>query len=159
MCIVSPKPPLRIGSEFNAHHERSHVASWMRLARLKKLHCALPSLQRCFKCPLSRFASLPSAFCLFVTACTHTLKSQFASNPLSIYLQRWIEPNAHSISRFMWTLTNRIECAFDPLCIVHVNAPLLLLARSVKHHLAVTNVSSHWFLFTQWSMIKDLMEC
>ena len=37
---------------------------------------------------------------------------------------------------------------------------LLLLARkilSVKRHLAVTNVSSHWYLFTQWSMIKDLI--
>ena len=37
---------------------------------------------------------------------------------------------------------------------------LLLLARkilSVKRHLAVTNVSNHWYLFTQWSMIKDLM--
>ena len=29
---------------------------------------------------------------------------------------------------------------------------------SVKRHLAVTSVSSHWYLFTQWSMIKDLME-
>ena len=28
---------------------------------------------------------------------------------------------------------------------------------SVKRHLAVTNVSNHWYLFTQWSMIKDLM--
>ena len=27
---------------------------------------------------------------------------------------------------------------------------------SLKRHLAVTNVSSHWYLFTQWSMIKDL---
>ena len=27
----------------------------------------------------------------------------------------------------------------------------------VKHHLAVTNVSSHWYLFIQWSMIKVLM--
>ena len=29
---------------------------------------------------------------------------------------------------------------------------------SVKRHLAVTNVSNHWYLFTQWSMIKDSME-
>ena len=28
---------------------------------------------------------------------------------------------------------------------------------SVKRHLAVTNVSNHWYLFTQWNMIKDLM--
>ena len=27
---------------------------------------------------------------------------------------------------------------------------------SVKRHLAVTNVSNHWYLFTQWNMIKDL---
>ena len=27
MRIVSPKPPIRIGSEFNAHRERSHVAN------------------------------------------------------------------------------------------------------------------------------------
>ena len=26
---------------------------------------------------------------------------------------------------------------------------------SVKRHLAVTSVSNHWYLFTQWSMIKD----
>ena len=25
---------------------------------------------------------------------------------------------------------------------------------SVKRHLAVTNVSNHWYLFTQWNMIK-----
>ena len=44
---------------------------------------------------------------------------------------------------------------------VAVTEVLLLLARkilSVKRHLAVTNVSSHWYLFTQWSMIKDLMK-
>ena len=98
---------MRIGSEFNVHHERSQVANWMRIARFKatlrlasypgsliathaappeslgtRLHCVLPSLQRCFKCPLQRFTSLPRAFCLL--ACTHTLKSQFASNPLSV---------------------------------------------------------------------------
>ena len=29
---------------------------------------------------------------------------------------------------------------------------------SIHCYLAVSNVSIHWYLFTQWSMIKDLME-
>ena len=91
--------------------------------RLKKLHYALPSLQRCFKCSLRWFTSLPSAFCLLATVCTHVLKSQFASNPLSIYLWRWIERNAHSI-RIYFKQVHRNANKPDPLCRVHVNAPL-----------------------------------
>ena len=34
MRIQSPNSPKRIGSEFNAHRERSHVANWMRIMRL-----------------------------------------------------------------------------------------------------------------------------
>ena len=34
MRIQSTNSPKRIGSEFNAHRERSHVANWMRITRL-----------------------------------------------------------------------------------------------------------------------------
>ena len=57
MCIESPKPPMRI----KCASRTFNVANWMRIALVKKQHYALPSLQRCFKCPLQRFTSLPSA--------------------------------------------------------------------------------------------------
>ena len=44
MRIQSPNSPKRIGSEFNAHRERSHVANWMRITRLfdfKKVYITL----------------------------------------------------------------------------------------------------------------------
>ena len=34
MRIQSPNSPKRIGSEFNAHRERSHAANWIRITRL-----------------------------------------------------------------------------------------------------------------------------
>ena len=51
--------------------------------------------------------------------------------------------------------TNSIEAC------VHVNetcqTKFAILIQSIMRHLAITNVSSHWYLFTQWSTIKDLM--
>ena len=92
---------MRIGSELNAHRERSHVANWMRITWLLNSSKSYTRLSLAFH---NAFVALNIHIAKLVVyqaprvyLRAPTRQSQFGSNPVPIYLPRWIETNAHWI--------------------------------------------------------------